>query len=97
MRLLKIILSLGLIIFIAYSFGPHPSNPFYAIGLPTIPSEPTTLIGYVQQEESKHKVKKDNDAEIVWADTSSKKKTAYAQYRKSCTSIPNFIKGCCRS
>jgi esterase/lipase len=78
MRFLKIILGLVLILFIVYLVGPHPSTPIYAIDLPTVPSEPTELIKYVQQEESKHKVKKDNEAEIVWTDTSSKKKTTYS-------------------
>jgi esterase/lipase len=77
MRLLKIILGLALVVFIVYLFGPHPAKPVYAIDLPNVPLEASALISYVQQEESKHKVKKDNEAEIVWADT-SKKKTAYS-------------------
>jgi len=77
MRLLKIVLGLVLIVFIVYLLGPHPAKPVYATVLPTVPAEPTALTAYVQQEESKHQVKKDNEAEIVWADT-SKKKTPYA-------------------
>jgi esterase/lipase len=77
MRLLKIILGLALVLFIVYLFGPHPSKPVYAIDLPTVPAEPTLLMHYIQQEESMHKVKKDNEAAIIWAD-STKKKTAYA-------------------
>lgn len=77
MRLLKIVLGLFLIIYIVYLLGPHPEKPVYADALPAVPAEPTVLINYVHQEESKHQVKKDNDAEIVWADT-SKKKTPYA-------------------
>jgi pimeloyl-ACP methyl ester carboxylesterase len=78
MRLLKILLGIVIVLFIVYWLGPHPATPVYAVDLPTIPSEPTALFNYVQQEESKHLVKKDNEAEIVWADTISKKKTAYA-------------------
>lgn len=78
MRWLKIILGLGVVVFILYSVGPHPSKPVYAIDLPAVPAEAPALINYVHQEESKHKVKKDNEAEIVWADTSNKKKTAYS-------------------
>lgn len=78
MRLLKIILGLSLVVFLIYWFGPHPSAPIYAIELPTAPSDPTALINFIKQEESKHAVKKDNEAEIVWADTINKKKTAYA-------------------
>lgn len=78
MRLLKIILGLSLVVFLIYWFGPHPSAHIYAIELPTAPSDPTALINFIKQEESKHAVKKDNEAEIVWADTINKKKTAYA-------------------
>ena len=77
MRFLKIILALVVILFVVYLFGPHPPKPVYAIELPTVPAEPTALMNYIQQEESMHKVKKDNEAEIIWAD-STKKKTAYA-------------------
>lgn len=78
MRLLKIILGLSLIVFLIYWFGPHPSAPIYSKELPVAPSEPTALINFIKQEESKHAVKKDNEAEIVWADSITKKKTAYA-------------------
>jgi esterase/lipase len=78
MRLLKIILGLSLVVFLIYWFGPHPSAPIYSIELPTAPSDPAALINFIKQEESKHAVKKDNEAEIVWADTINKKKTAYA-------------------
>ncbi len=78
MRLLKIILALIAILSVVYFFGPHPSKPIYASTLPTVPAEPTALMSYVQQEEAKHMVKKDNEAEIVWNDTLTKQKTPYA-------------------
>lgn len=78
MRLLKIILGLCLVLFLIYWFGPHPSTPIYSNDLPVAPSEPTALINYIKQEESKHRVKKDNEAEIVWTDSLTKKKTPYA-------------------
>jgi pimeloyl-ACP methyl ester carboxylesterase len=77
MRLLKILLGLVLVLFVVYLFGPHPSKPVYAIELPNVPTEPTSLTNYIQQGESMHKIKKDNEAEIIWAD-STKKKTAYS-------------------
>ncbi len=77
MRFLKIILGLVVVLFIVYLFGPHPTKPVYAMELPTVPAEPTALMNYIQKGESMHKVKKDNEAEIIWAD-STKKKTAYA-------------------
>jgi pimeloyl-ACP methyl ester carboxylesterase len=77
MRLLKILLGLVLVIGTVYWFGPHPTTPRYTNELPTIPSDPAAILTYVQQQEAQHKVKKDNEAEIIWADT-SKKKTAYS-------------------
>jgi pimeloyl-ACP methyl ester carboxylesterase len=78
MRLLKILLALTLVLFFVYWFGPHPAKPVYSSELPSVPAEPIALLHYVQQVESKHAVKKDNEAEIIWADTIGKHKTAYA-------------------
>jgi pimeloyl-ACP methyl ester carboxylesterase len=78
MRLLKIIVPITLVLFLVYWFGPHPAQPIYSTELPSVPAEPSALFNYVQQEESKHSVKKDNEAEIVWADSISKHKTPYA-------------------
>ena len=78
MRLLNIFLAITLVFLIVYWLGPHPAHPIYSKELPTVPTEPTALINYIKQEESKHILKKDNEAEIVWADTSTKKKTPYA-------------------
>ena len=78
MRLLKIFAALIIVLFFVYLFGPHPATPIYSSILPSVPSDPIALINYVQQEESKHLVKKDNEAEIVWADSSTKHKTAYS-------------------
>jgi pimeloyl-ACP methyl ester carboxylesterase len=78
MRLLKIFVAVFIILFCIYWFGPHPEKPIYSTVLPSIPTEPNALYKYVQQEESRHAVKKDNEAEIVWADTIAKHKTPYA-------------------
>jgi esterase/lipase len=78
MRLLKILLALTLVLFFVYWFGPHPSKPVYSSELPSVPAEPIALLNYVQQVESKHSIKKDNEAEIIWADSIGKHKTAYA-------------------
>lgn len=61
----------------AYSFGPKPSTPAYRILLPDVPEQPDALEAYVSKQESKHKVKPDNNAIIVWND-SSRQKTDYA-------------------
>jgi esterase/lipase len=78
MRLLKILLALTLVLFFVYWFGPHPSKPVYSSELPSVPAEPIALLNYVQQVESKHSIKKENEAEIIWADSIGKHKTAYA-------------------
>jgi esterase/lipase len=45
--------------------------------LPAVPTEPSALEQYISVQESKHKLKPDNEARIVWAD-STRKKTEYA-------------------
>lgn len=77
MRFVKIILGIVLVLVVVYFVGPHPSKPIYGQALPTVPSTATELEQYISQEEAKHQVKKDNEAKIIWAD-STKKKTPYA-------------------
>lgn len=77
MRFFKIILGILLVLALAYLVGPDPSKPIYDPALPTVPATGTALEQYISQEEAKHHVKKDNEAKIIWAD-SSKKKTPYA-------------------
>jgi esterase/lipase len=77
MRFVKIILGIVLVLVVVYFVGPHPSKPIYNQALPSVPSTATELEQYISQEEAKHQVKKDNEAKIIWAD-STKKKTPYA-------------------
>jgi esterase/lipase len=77
MRFVKIILGIVLVLVVVYFVGPHPSKPIYDQALPSVPSTATELEQYISQEEAKHQVKKDNEAKIIWAD-STKKKTPYA-------------------
>lgn len=77
MKFLKIILGLLLVLIAIYFVGPVPRIPIYDKALPSVPAEATALEQYISQVEAKHKVKKDNEAQIVWAD-STKKKTPYA-------------------
>ena len=78
MRLLKISIVVIIIIGIIYWFGPHPSEPVYSSALLKVPANATALQQYVSQQEMKHIIKKDNEAEIVWADSNKKQKTPYA-------------------
>lgn len=77
MRFLKITLAVVLVLFVAYLLGPHPNTPVYSLALPEVPAGDSLLEKYVQQQESVHAIKKDNEARIVWADT-PRKKTEYA-------------------
>lgn len=58
--------------------GPQPSSPVYKNELPVIPSDAAELEKYVAGNESKHKLKPDNEARIVWLNDSTKEKTEYA-------------------
>lgn len=73
----KIFLIVLAALFIIYLFGPHPETPVYSTALPTVPSNATDLENYILQNEAQHKLKPNNEARIIWAD-SSKTKTEYA-------------------
>lgn len=65
------------ILLIIYFIGPKPSTPNYDKNLPALP-EITKLETYVTEQEAKHKIKPNNQAEIIWADTINKFATEYA-------------------
>jgi pimeloyl-ACP methyl ester carboxylesterase len=75
-RYVKIPFPIILIIGI-YFLGPEPETPKFDRAFPVVPSDAAALEGYVNEKESSHKIKPDNEARIIWAD-SSKKKTEYA-------------------
>ncbi|NOS93933.1 MAG: alpha/beta hydrolase, partial [Cyclobacteriaceae bacterium] len=60
-----------------YFMGPTPAKPVYDPAMPTVPQNAEELEKYVALQESKHQLKPDNEARIIWAD-SSKKKTPYS-------------------
>ena len=60
-----------------YFFGPSPSAPKYDTAMPSVPQSAVELEQYVANQESKHKLKPNNEARIIWAD-SSKTKTEYS-------------------
>jgi esterase/lipase len=66
-----------LVIVAIYFLGPTPSRPKWDKTPFTVPSEPLALEDYIANQESKHKLKPDNEARIIWAD-STKKKTTYS-------------------
>ena len=77
MKITLIVLSAVLALAIlVYLLGPKPQHPLYATALPSVPAI-TKLEGYIKSIETRHKIKPDNEAEIVWADT-TKQQTEYA-------------------
>jgi pimeloyl-ACP methyl ester carboxylesterase len=62
---------------IGYLSGPHPDTPVFSFVMPVIPTETSALEQYISLNEAKHKIKPDNEARIVWAD-SLKQKTPYS-------------------
>ncbi len=60
-----------------YFLGPEPKKPKWDKAVVTVPLSPSELERYVTDQEAKHKLKPDNEARIIWAD-SSKKKTEYS-------------------
>jgi len=68
MRKLKIISLILIIICTIYFLGPHPSAPVFSNELPNIP-ENANLDSIVQAGEKLHKLKPNNEARIVWADS----------------------------
>lgn len=69
------LIGLGLIIILAvvYLFGPHPAHPVYDKQLPSVPSDPQALEGYVSMIEGRHHLKPNNEARIVWFDSLHRK------------------------
>jgi esterase/lipase len=78
MRFLKWFGIFLLVVIIVYFLGPQPSTPKYSNELPSIPSDAMQLEKYVSNNETKHKLKPDNEARILWYNESTKEKTEYA-------------------
>jgi pimeloyl-ACP methyl ester carboxylesterase len=67
-----IILLLGL-----YFIGPSADRAKYSVEMPSVPVNGDQLDQYIKAKEQIHKLKDDNEARIVWID-SSKSKTPYS-------------------
>ncbi len=76
MKWIKVILGIVAVLAIIYLVGPHPENPVFDYTINEI-SDGVDLDSLIQVNESKHKIKPNNQASIVWAD-SSHQKTAYS-------------------
>ncbi len=78
MRFIKIFIGLIVILISVYFLGPHPEKPLFGTALPQLPSGPDALEKYIAGIESQHHIKPNNQARIVWANDSLRKKTPYA-------------------
>ena len=60
-----------------YFMGPEPDQPVWSKYMPVVPQDADSLENYIAANEAKHKLKPDNQARIVWMD-STRKKTPYS-------------------
>jgi pimeloyl-ACP methyl ester carboxylesterase len=65
----KWLLLIPLALVALYFAGPSPATPVYKMDFPAIPADPVALETYIRNIESAHKLKPDNEARVVWADT----------------------------
>lgn len=72
----KILATLFVLLLLVYLLGPAPERPAYATRIPEIPA-PNQVEKYVAEKEGKFTIKPGNAAEIVWADSTTKKQTPY--------------------
>lgn len=66
-----------LVLVIVYFSGPKPKHPEYNKVFSPMAGAPVALNAFISMKEHMHKLKPDNEARIVWAD-SVPKKTEYA-------------------
>jgi esterase/lipase len=76
MRILKIVILSSLALFVIYFLGPKPPKPVLKEVLPTVASI-NALDASIAAMEATHQIKPNNQAKIIWAD-SSKTQTEYA-------------------
>lgn len=78
MRIAKIVGIIALALILIYWMGPKPTHPQYSKQLPDVPDDILQLGQYIKTEESRHKLKPDNESRIIWNNDSLKEKTEYA-------------------
>lgn len=68
-RSLRILIVLIVILAVLFLVGPHPAAPVYSLALPVVPSGSRALEQYIHDREARHRLKPDNEARIIWADS----------------------------
>ena len=74
----KWLLAIPVVLFVLYIAGPNPSTPVYNTEFPDLPSDASGLEAWVKNNESKHRLKPDNEARIIWNNDSLPQPTEYA-------------------
>ena len=77
MKILKILFVIIVVLTVGYFIGPKPSRAKYSVVMPNV-AVIDSLEVYIRSQESKHKIKPGNEAEIVWADSTNHQQTEYA-------------------
>lgn len=76
-RWFKISVVIIAVVAVIYLAGPSPKTPRWDTARVVVPNDPVALEQYISTRESKHTIKRDNEARIIWAD-STKQKTTYS-------------------
>ncbi len=74
----KWLFGIPVLLILGYVSGPNPDAPTYTNTLPAIPASATELQNYIQAQESRHKIKPNNEARIIWNNDSLRQPTEYA-------------------
>src|SRR5712672_454164 len=74
----KWLLVIPFVLLIIYVAGPSPGKPVYSPVMPPVPDSLHDIELYVQQNESAHHLKPDNEARIIWANDSVPEITNYS-------------------
>jgi esterase/lipase len=78
-KIIKWFAGIILVLAVGYLAGPKPSKPHFDAPLPVLPSSLADLEKEIDNNEKKIPgIKPDNEARIIWADTSKKEKTKIA-------------------
>ncbi|HEY4967769.1 MAG TPA: alpha/beta fold hydrolase [Puia sp.] len=74
----KWLLVIPILLVVVYLIGPSPGRPVYSPDMPAVPDSLLFIEQFVQQNESAHRLKPDNEARIVWANDTSPQVTNYS-------------------
>src|ERR1700754_2115147 len=78
MRKRNWLIIIPLLLLIVYLLGPKPKTPVYSADMPVVPASADALVSYVANEQAAHKLKKDNEARIIWFNDSTKNVTPFS-------------------